>query len=66
MPANGNGQGNGPLYPAHRRRRRRHRRKREKITSRRFAILLTLVVILGAIATFVAATVTGAAGEAAA
>ncbi|HVD66621.1 MAG TPA: transglycosylase domain-containing protein [Gaiellaceae bacterium] len=62
MPANGNGQGNGPLYPAHRRRRRRHRRKREKITSRRFAILLTLVVILGAIATFVAATVTGAAG----
>jgi len=60
MPRNGNG--NGPLYPAHRRRRRRHRRKREKITSRRFAILLTIAVILGATATFVAATVTGAAG----
>ena len=60
MPRNGNG--NGPLYPAHRRRRRRHRRKREKITSRRFAILLTIAVILGATAAFVAATVTGAAG----
>jgi penicillin-binding protein 1A len=60
MPKNGNG--DAPLYPAHRRRRRRHRRKREKITSRRFAILLTLVILLGGIATFVAATVTGAAG----
>jgi penicillin-binding protein 1A len=57
-----NGNGNGPLYPAHRRRRRRHRRKREKINSRRFAILLTIAVILGGTATFVAATVTGAAG----
>jgi penicillin-binding protein 1A len=64
MPANGNGKGNGngPLYPAHRRRRRRQRRKREKITSRRFGVVLTLVVIVGALATFVAATVTGAAG----
>jgi len=64
MAGNGNGKrnGNGPLYPAHRRRRRRQRRKREKITSRRFAILLALVVVLGTIATFVAATVTGAAG----
>ena len=60
---NGNGQRNGaPLYPAHRRRRRRQRRKREKITSRRFAVLLALVVVLGTIAVFVAATVTGAAG----
>jgi penicillin-binding protein 1A len=62
MAANGKGNGNGPLYPAHRRRRRRQRRKREKVTSRRFAVLLTLVVILGTIAVFVAATVTGAAG----
>ena len=64
MATNGNGKrnGNGPLYPAHRRRRRRQRRKREKITSRRFAVLLALVVVLGTIATFVAATVTGAAG----
>jgi penicillin-binding protein 1A len=64
-PGNGNGNGtrNGaPLYPAHRRRRRRQRRKREKITSRRFAVLLALVVVLGTIAVFVAATVTGAAG----
>ena len=61
MPKNGNGNG-GPLYPAHRRRRRRHRRKREKISSRRFAIFLTLAVLVGATATFVAATVTGAAG----
>ena len=37
--------------------------KREKVTSRRFAVLLpALVVVLGTIATFVAATVTGAAG----
>jgi penicillin-binding protein 1A len=64
MATNGNGKrnGNGPLYPAHRRRRRRQRRKREKITSRRFAVLLALVIVLGTIATFVAATVTGAAG----
>jgi penicillin-binding protein 1A len=64
MAANGNGKrnGNGPLYPAHRRRRRRQRRKREKITSRRFGVVLTLVVVVGALATFVAATVTGAAG----
>jgi penicillin-binding protein 1A len=64
MAANGSGKrnGNGPLYPAHRRRRRRQRRKREKITSRRFGVVLTLVVIVGAVATFVAATVTGAAG----
>jgi penicillin-binding protein 1A len=63
MAGNGNGNRNGaPLYPAHRRRRRRQRRKREKITSRRFAVLLTLVIILGTIAVFVAATVTGAAG----
>jgi penicillin-binding protein 1A len=64
MATNGSGKrnGNGPLYPAHRRRRRRQRRKREKITSRRFAVLLALVVVLGTIATFVAATVTGAAG----
>jgi penicillin-binding protein 1A len=64
-PGNGNGNGkrNGaPLYPAHRRRRRRQRRKREKITSRRFAVLLALAVVLGTIAVFVAATVTGAAG----
>ena len=58
---NGKGNGNGPLYPAHRRRRRRQRRKREKVTSRRFAVLLVLAVVLGTIATFVAATVTGAA-----
>ena len=58
----GSGNGNGPLYPAHRRRRRRQRRKREKVTSRRFAVLLALVVVLGTIAAFVAATVTGAAG----
>jgi penicillin-binding protein 1A len=62
MAGNGNGNGHGPLYPAHRRRRRRHRRKREKITSRRFAVLLTLAIVLGATAAFVAATVTGAAG----
>src|SRR6187200_2360800 len=64
MATNGTGKrnGNGPLYPAHRRRRRRQRRKREKVTSRRFAVLLALVVVLGTIATFVAATVTGAAG----
>jgi penicillin-binding protein 1A len=66
MAGNGNGNRNGrggaPLYPAHRRRRRRRRRKREKITSRRFAILLAVVIVGGAIATFVAATVTGAAG----
>jgi len=62
MAGNGNGNGHGPLYPAHRRRRRRHRRKREKITSRRFAVLLALAIVLGAIAAFVAATVTGAAG----
>jgi penicillin-binding protein 1A len=62
---NGNGNGNGhgaPRYPAHRRRRRRQRRKRDKVAARRFGILLVLVIVLGAIATFVAATVTGAAG----
>jgi penicillin-binding protein 1A len=65
-----NGNGNGPngnghsgsLYPAHRRRRRRHRRKRDKVSARRFGILLVIVIVVGAIATFVAATVTGAAG----
>jgi penicillin-binding protein 1A len=65
MATNGNGKRNGnggPLYPAHRRRRRRQRQKREKIASRRFAILVALVLVLGTIATFVAATVTGAAG----
>jgi penicillin-binding protein 1A len=63
-PRNGNGNGNGnggPLYPSHRRRRRRDRRKREKLTARRLGILLVLVVVIGASATFVAATVTGAA-----
>jgi len=65
MPSNGNGRGNGnggSLYPSYRRRRRRHREKRDKIASRRFAIFLALAVVLGAAATFVAATVTGAAG----
>src|SRR4029453_4273899 len=64
MTTNGNGKRNenGPLYPAHRRRRRRQRRKREKVTSRGFAVPVALVLVLGTIATFVAATVTGAAG----
>ncbi|MEO8289429.1 MAG: transglycosylase domain-containing protein [Gaiellaceae bacterium] len=58
----GNGNGHSGLYPAHRRRRRRLRRKRDKVTARRFGLLLAIAIVAGAIATFVAATVTGATG----
>jgi penicillin-binding protein 1A len=64
-PRNGNGNGKngngGALYPNHRR-RRRQRRRRDKVVARRFAIFVTLALIVGSIAAVVAAAFTSANG----
>jgi penicillin-binding protein 1A len=57
---NGNGNGNGNGHYPGQRRRVRQRRRRERSTTRRAAVLLTLVLLVGGVAAIGAGALTGA------